>query len=200
MAEVSKRIRMLSPLEYANFQNISYQNSNKYDGTNYSLLYPTLSLYESDNNNWQDKIFTKALTQQYSLNVSGASEAGSHNLTFGYVDQEGVIRTSGYKKMNISFNLNRNLGKIFKIGTSTSISNSTTKGVKTGTDKSDAASAGVVRSALTYPATISILDEYDGLGDDFITNPYIYVNDVLNRVTATNIFLQTIWKRRFIKI
>lgn len=200
MAEVSKRIRMLSPLEYANFQNISYHNSNKYDGTNYSLLYPTLSLYESDNNNWQDKIFTKALTQQYSLNVSGASEAGSHNLTFGYVDQEGVIRTSGYKKMNISFNLNRNLGKIFKIGTSTSISNSTTKGVKTGTDKSDAASAGVVRSALTYPATISILDEYDGLGDDFITNPYIYVNDVLNRVTATNIFLQTIWKRRFIKI
>jgi TonB-dependent SusC/RagA subfamily outer membrane receptor len=175
MAEVSKRIRMLSPLEYANFQNISYQNSNKYDGTNYSLLYPTLSLYESDNNNWQDKIFTKALTQQYSLNVSGASEAGSHNLTFGYVDQEGVIRTSGYKKMNISFNLNRNLGKIFKIGTSTSISNSTTKGVKTGTDKSDAASAGVVRSALTYPATISILDEYDGLGDDFITNPYIFI-------------------------
>ena len=51
MAEVSKRIRMLSPLEYANFQNISYQNANKYDGTNYSLLYPTLSLYESDNNN-----------------------------------------------------------------------------------------------------------------------------------------------------
>ena len=188
MAEVSKKIRMLTPIEYANFQNISYQNANKYDGTNYSLLFPTLSLYESDNNNWQDRIFTKAFTQQYSLNISGASELGSHNLTFGYIDQEGIIQTSGYKKISIGFNLNRNLGKIFKVGTSTAISNSTTKGVKTGTDKSDAASAGVVRSALTYPATISILDEYDGLGDDFITNPYIYVNDVLNKVTATNIF------------
>ena len=188
LAEVSKKIRMLNPMEYANFQNLSFQNANKYDGTNYSLLFPNPSAYESDNNNWQDRIFRQALTQQYSLNVSGASDAGSHNFTFGYVDQEGIIQTSGYKKLSLSFNLTRNISKTFKIGTSNSISNSSTRGVKTGTDKSDAASAGVVRSALTYPATISILDEYDGLGDDFITNPYIYVNDVLNRVTATNIF------------
>ncbi|MEY3420331.1 MAG: hypothetical protein RIR48_611, partial [Bacteroidota bacterium] len=187
-AEVSKKIRMLNPIEYANFQNISFQNANKYDGTNYTLLFPDLSLYENNNNNWQDRIFTRGLTQQYSLNISGASDAGSHSLTFGYQDQEGIITTSGYRRLNIGFNLNRNLGKRFRIGTSTSISNSRTNGVKTGTDKSDAASAGVVRSALTYPATISILDEYDGLGDDFITNPYIYVNDVLNRVTGTNIF------------
>ena len=187
-AEVSKKIRMLNPYEYASFQNLAYTNANKYDGTNYSMLYPNLSLYETDNNNWQDRIFKKALTQQYTLNISGASDMGSHSLSFGYLNQEGVIHTSGYKKINIGLNLNRNLGKIFRIGTSTSISNSTTNGVKTGTDKSDAASAGVVRSALTYPATMSAIDEYDGLGDDFITNPYIYVNDVLNRVTATNIF------------
>ncbi len=188
LAEVSKKIRMLNPMEYANFQNLSFQNANKYDGTNYSLLFPDPSIYENDNNNWQDRIFRQALTQQYSINVNGASDAGSHNFTLGYVDQEGVIQTSGYKKLNLSFNLNRNISKVFRIGTSNAISNSTTRGVKTGTDKSDAASAGVVRSALTYPATISALDEYDGLGDDFITNPYIYVNDVLNRVTATNIF------------
>ena len=188
LAEVSKKMRMLNPMEYANFQNLAFQNANKYDGTNYSLLFPNPSAYENDKNNWQDRIFRQALTQNYTLNVSGASDAGSHNFTFGYVDQEGVIVTSGYKKINLSFNLNRNINKTFRIGTSNSISNSTTRGVKTGTDKSDAASAGVVRSALTYPATISILDEYDGLGDDFITNPYIYVNDVLNRVTATNIF------------
>ena len=188
LAEVSKKMRMLNPMEYANFQNLAFQNANKYDGTNYSLLFPNPSAYENDKNNWQDRIFRQALTQNYTLNVSGASDAGSHNFTFGYVDQEGVILTSGYKKINLSFNLNRNINKTFRIGTSNSISNSTTRGVKTGTDKSDAASAGVVRSALTYPATISILDEYDGLGDDFITNPYIYVNDVLNRVTATNIF------------
>jgi TonB-linked SusC/RagA family outer membrane protein len=188
LAEVSNTIRMLNPFEYANFQNLSYQNANKYDGTNYTLPFPNPSAYETDNNNWQDRIFRKAFTQQYSLNISGASDAGSHNFSLGYVDQEGVIQTSGYKKINLSFNLTRNISKIFKIGTSNSISNSSTRGVKTGTDKSDAASAGVVRSALTYPATISIVDEYDGLGDDFITNPYIYVNDVLNRVNATNIF------------
>jgi TonB-linked SusC/RagA family outer membrane protein len=189
LAEVSKKLRMLNPMEYAEFQNLSYANSNKYDGTAYNPPYLNTSDYATDNNNWQEKIFKKALTQQYSLNISGASEAGSHNLTFGYVNQEGVIQTSGFKKISVSFNLNRNLGKIFKIGTSTSLSNSTTNGVKTGTDKSDAASAGVVRSALTFPATTRIIEEYDGLGDDFITNPYIYVNDVLNKVSSTNIFM-----------
>ncbi len=188
MAEVSKKLRILNPVEYANFQNLSYTNANKYDGTSYTPLYSNPALYEGDDNDWQDRIFKKALTQQYSLNVSGASETGSHNLTFGYTNQDGIIQTSGYKKIGLSFNLTRNLGKIFKIGTSSSISNSTTNGVKTGTDKSDAASAGVVRSALTFPATTRIIEEYDGIGDDFITNPSIYVTDVLNKVTATNIF------------
>jgi hypothetical protein len=32
------------------------------------------------------------------------------------------------------------------------------------------------------------IEDYDGLGDDFITNPFIYVNSVLNKVSAINIF------------
>jgi TonB-linked SusC/RagA family outer membrane protein len=74
------------------------------------------------------------------------------------------------------------------VGTSTALSNSTMQGVKTGTDKSDAASAGVIRSALTFPSTMRTIEDYDGLGDDFITNPFIYVNSVLNKVSAINIF------------
>jgi TonB-linked SusC/RagA family outer membrane protein len=188
MSEVSKIIRVLNPYEYANFQNIAYQNSNKYDGTNYNLLYPDLSLYENERNNWQDQIFRKGYSQQYSLNISGASEAGNHNLTLSHTNQDGVIQNSNFKKIGLSFNLNRNVGKFFKVGTSTALSNSTMQGVKTGTDKSDAASAGVIRSALTFPSTMRTIEDYDGLGDDFITNPFIYVNSVLNKVSAINIF------------
>ncbi len=188
MSEVSKIIRVLNPYEYANFQNIAYKNSNKYDGTNYNLLFPDVSLYESERNNWQDKIFRRGYSQQYSLNISGASEAGNHNLTLSHTNQDGVIQNSNFKKIGLSFNLNRNVGKFIKVGTSTALSNSTMQGVKTGTDKSDAASAGVIRSALTFPSTMRTIEDYDGLGDDFITNPFIYVNSVLNKVTAINIF------------
>lgn len=191
MSEVSKQINVLSPYEYGLYQNLSYANSNKYDGTSYTLPYTDTELdsLRSEHTNWQDMIFRRALMQQYSVNVSGASETGSHSLSMNYVNQEGTIINSGYKKIGLSVNLSRNLGKKVKVGTSTALSNSVTRGVKTGTDKSDAASAGVIRSAITYPPTIREEEEFDGTGEGFfITNPVIYARDVLNKVSGVTIF------------
>lgn len=191
IAEVSKRLNMLKPYDFAKYQNLSYQNSNIYDGTTYTLPYTNLELDSllTDRTNWQDAIFRRGLFQQYGVNVSGASESGSHSLSLNYLNQEGTIINSGYQKIGLSFNLNRNIAKVFRIGTSTTVSNSTTNGVKTGTDKSDAASAGVIRSALTFPPTIRTEEEFDGSGEGFfITNPVIYSRDVLNKVTGVNIF------------
>ncbi|HEX2847129.1 MAG TPA: SusC/RagA family TonB-linked outer membrane protein, partial [Chitinophagaceae bacterium] len=53
----------------------------------------------------------------------------------------------------------------------------------------DAASAGVIRSATTYPTSISDVEGYDEAGQGyFITNPVIYSRDVLNQVNGVNIF------------
>lgn len=191
VSEVSKRINVLDPYHYALYQNLSYENSNKYDGTSYTMPYSATDLDSlmDDKTNWQDAIFRRALSQQYSVSISGASEAGSHGLSLNYVNQEGTVLNSDYRKIGLSFNLHRNLGKVFRIGTSTSVANTITKGVKTGTDKSDAASAGVIRSAITYPPTITQEEEFDGTGEGFfITNPVIYSRDVLNKVTGYSVF------------
>ncbi|MFD1630364.1 SusC/RagA family TonB-linked outer membrane protein [Pseudopedobacter beijingensis] len=188
-SNVSKKIRVLTPYEYAQFQNLSLMNANKYDGTNYTLRFPNPSVYENVHTNWQDEIFRQGFTQQYNVNISGATDAGSHRLSFNYMNQDGVINNSDYQRLGLNLNLNRNLGKIFKVGTSTSISNTINNGVKTGTDKSDAASAGVIRSAISFPATVTEIEPYNDTGDSyFITNPVIYTNDVLNRVNTYNIF------------
>jgi TonB-linked SusC/RagA family outer membrane protein len=201
-AEVSKRLAMLRPYDYARFQNLSYFNANRYDGTSYTLPYTQAELdtLMTDNTNWQNAIFRMGLSQQYSLNVSGSGENGSHSLTFNYLNQDGTIINSDFRKFGLSANLNRNVGKNLRIGTSTVLSNSTTNGVKTGTDKSDAASAGVIRAALTYPSTISREEEFDGNGEGFfITNPKIYSRDVLNRVTGYNIFSSNYAELSFLK-
>ncbi len=216
MAQVSKKLDVLDPAEYAAYQNLAYANSNKYTGTNYNLPYPGTQVpdplnpgktyyakgpqdYIGNTNNWQDQIFRNGLYQNYSVNVSGGSDLGSHSITFNYLNQEGTISNSGYNKFGLGLNLNRNLSKTFKIGTSTTFSSTTTNGVKTGTDKSDAASAGIIRSAITFPATISDPAVYDGVGDAFITNPYIYVNDVLNKVKGLNIFSSSYAEATFLK-
>ncbi len=191
LSEVSRKLDILTSSEYAQYQNLAYANSNKYDLTTYTMPYSdrVVDSLKGVNTNWQDAIMRRALYQQYSVNVSGGSDLGNHSLSLNYINQEGIIINSNYKKIGLNFNLNRNLGKIFRIGTSTSISSSTTNGVKTGTDKSDAASAGVIRSALTYPPTIETEESYSGAGEGFfITNPVIYARDVLNQVKGINIF------------
>ena len=215
-AEVSRRMNVLNASEYAAYQNLAYANSNKYTGTNYRLPFPGTDLpdplipgqtyyakgpddFIGDSNNWQDRIFRNGVYQNYSVNVSGGSAAGHHSLTFSYLDQEGTISNSDYNRYALGLNMGRNLSKTFKVGTSTSISNTLTNGVKTGTDKSDAASAGVIRSALTFPSTLSDPIAYDGVGDAFITNPSIYVNDVLNRVKGLNIFSSNYMEAVFLK-
>lgn len=202
LTEISKKLRVLSPYEYAQYQNLSYSNANFFDGTSYTQPYTAneLDSLSSVNNNWQDAIFRRALTQQYSVNVSGGSDAGSHSLSLNYINQDGAIINSNFRKIGLSFNLNRNLGKGIRIGTSTAVSNNITNGVKTGTDKSDAASAGVIRAAITYPSTIQQEEEFDGAGEGFfITNPVIYSRDVLNRVTGINIFTSNYAEVSFLK-
>lgn len=216
MAQISKRLDVLNAAEYATYQNLAYTNSNIYTGTAYTLPYrgenvpdpnnPGQTYYDKgpqdfigDNNNWQDRIFRSGLYQNYSVNINGGTDAGTHSITFNYLDQEGTIQNSDYNRFGLGLNLGRNISKTFKIGTSTSLASTLTNGVKTGTDKSDAASAGVIRSALTFPSTISDPIAYDGVGDAFITNPYIYVNDVLNKVRGLNIFSSNYLEARFLK-
>lgn len=215
-AQISKRLDVLDPSEYAAYQNLAYLNSNKYTGTAYNLPYPGTNLpdplnpggtyyakgpqdYIGNNNNWQDRIFRTGLYQNYTVNVSGGSDAGSHSISFSYLDQEGTISNSDYNRFGLGINLNRNISKTFKAGTSTSFASTITNGVKTGTDKSDAASAGVIRSAITFPSTQIDPIAYDGVGDAFITNPTIYVNDVLNRVKGINIFTSNYLEATFLK-
>ena len=215
-AQVSKKLDVLNPSEYATYQNLAYLNSNIYTGTNYNVPYSGTQIsdplnpgqtyydkgpqdYIGDTNNWQDRIFRQGLYQNYSINVSGGTDAGSHSVTFNYLDQEGTVLNSKYNRFGLGLNLNRNISKTFKFGTSTSMASTMTNGVKTGTDKSDAASAGVIRSAITFPSTVSDPLAYDGVGDAFITNPYVYVNDAMNKVKGLNIFSSNYVEAKFLK-
>ena len=215
-ANVSRKLDVLNPSEYAAYQNLAYANSNKYTGTAFNLPYPGAQVPDPLNpgntyysrgpqdfldskTNWQDEIFRTGQYQNYTVNFSGGSEQGSHSLSFNYLDQEGTISNSSYNRFGLGVNLNRIVSKTIKVGTSTSFASSLNNGVKTGSDKSDAASAGVIRSALTFPSTVSTTAAYDGIDEAFITNPSIYVNDVLNRVKGLNIFTSNYLEASFLK-
>lgn len=206
-SEVSKRLHPLNAYDYATFQNLANYNANAYTGMNYQIPYPGKYRPDPDNPgdsvyvkgpqdyigggiDWQDQVFRKGIFQNYSISLSGGNDLGNHYLSFNYLDQNGAIVNSDYKRYNLNVSLNRNLGKVFKIGTRNTISITNLNGIKTGTDKSDDANAGVIRSLLTFPTTRTNVQPYGtSTGDEsFITNPVLYVKDVLNQVKGLNIF------------
>ena len=58
------------------------------------------------NTDWQKEIFRTAISQNHNISLSGGSENTTYRGSFGYVSQEGVIRSSGIKNYTGRINLN----------------------------------------------------------------------------------------------
>lgn len=76
------------------------------------------------NTNWQDEIFQSAPVSNLNFNVSGGSEDSKFSLSLGYLNQDGIIRGSGFDRLSLRINTSHNVGKRFRIGNNATISRS----------------------------------------------------------------------------
>ncbi|MBC8004232.1 MAG: TonB-dependent receptor [Verrucomicrobia bacterium] len=51
-------------------------------------------------NDWQDEIFATGITQSHSLSYGGGNDKSTYHTSFGYLDQEGIVKTTGVQKIN----------------------------------------------------------------------------------------------------
>ena len=62
------------------------------------------------NTNWQDLIYRTALSQDHGVTVSGAvGNTLPYRVSVGYTDQQGILKTSDFKRFTASFNLSPSL-------------------------------------------------------------------------------------------
>jgi TonB-linked SusC/RagA family outer membrane protein len=59
----------------------------------------------SGGTNWQDEIFRTAPGQEYKLGVLGGNGKSSYNISANYLNQDGVVVNSGYKRYSMRSNL-----------------------------------------------------------------------------------------------
>jgi TonB-linked SusC/RagA family outer membrane protein len=67
-------------------------------------LNPNAQLLWEDS--WEDALFRTALRTNANLNVSGASDKSDYYLSAGYLNEEGIVKFSGYKRYNLRLNVN----------------------------------------------------------------------------------------------
>jgi len=121
----------------------------------------------STNTDWQDVIFRVAPVQNYQLSTLGGNEKLKYLVSGGYFHQEGIVLSSDYKRFNIRTNLDAQVLKNVKVGST--ISGSYGYGLFPNTE-GHYGQGGVIMMALAASPTIPIYDA-DG-------NPYSSADDV----------------------
>lgn len=74
------------------------------------------------NTDWQKEVTRTALINTHNLSFGGGSQGGSYRFSLGYLDQEGIIKESGIKRLSGRFNGSQKMiDNRLTIGTSVSL-------------------------------------------------------------------------------
>ncbi|MDA9335814.1 TonB-dependent receptor, partial [Flavobacteriaceae bacterium] len=76
--------------------------------------------------NWQDVLIRDAQITDHQLSVSGGSENVQYYVSAGYLNQEGIVKGSSFKRYSLRTNVDTKLSKVFKAGVNLSLSRTET--------------------------------------------------------------------------
>lgn len=101
--------------------------------------------------------------QQYDLSYGGGSENGSYRVSFGYLDQKGVLKNSGQNKTNVSYFVNQ---KFFdkKLNLESSLNASFIRSYSPPLAESAGAEGDIIISALRWNPTLTLYDANESSG------------------------------------
>ena len=77
--------------------------------------------------NWQKEMFKTKLRQEYNLSISGGNEKSSLYFSFGYLDDQGIIEGSGFRRFSGRVNGDYKVTDWFKVGANMSYINSNSR-------------------------------------------------------------------------
>lgn len=69
--------------------------------------------YDTD---WQDELYQNALSQRHHVSVNGGTDKIRYEVSMGYQNQEGIILSTGQKRLNLRANLDAEISSKFRIG------------------------------------------------------------------------------------
>jgi len=106
---------------------------------------------------WQDVIFRTAPTADYNLSVSGGTENTKYLVAGSYLNQDGIIIESNFKRAGLKFNLDQHISKRIKLGVNMNASRTVNDAVPS--DGTGYQHDSPLWSALTTTPAIAVRDE-----------------------------------------
>ena len=79
------------------------------------------------NDNWRDQAYSNALRQEYNVSVNGAMDKGAFYASLSYLDEDGIIEYSGYKRLSARLKADYQATKWLKVSANVGYTNSETE-------------------------------------------------------------------------
>ncbi|TWI00471.1 TonB-linked SusC/RagA family outer membrane protein [Flavobacterium tiangeerense] len=169
-SQAARKLDLLDATQYTTLMNERYANGYVQSPNNpYILPYSSTTAY-GKGTNWQDAIFNdSALRTGHELSLSGGNDVSTFYLSFGLLDQEGIVATqiSNYNRKNIRLNSTHKILKGLTFGQTLGYSHE--KNIGLGNTNSEF--GGPLSSAINLDPTTPLV-----VTDPVEANLYPYVN------------------------
>ncbi|GGM96415.1 SusC/RagA family TonB-linked outer membrane protein [Dyadobacter beijingensis] len=133
VSELYRHVKTLNSDQFVKVYNEAYANGTKFDPaggvwtppaqlnhTNFPLLFDANDkpLY---NTNWEKEVYKPAFSNNHQLNFQGGSDKTLFSLSLGYLNQNGLMATSAFKRYNLRFTVDTDINRWLKTGGSLSL-------------------------------------------------------------------------------
>ncbi|KOS05992.1 TonB-dependent receptor [Flavobacterium akiainvivens] len=163
--KAARKLDLLNAQQYASLRNEAYING--YTGGNPTLPYPNAATL-GRGTDWQDLIFNdSAQRSQHEFSVSGGNDKSNFYMSFGLVDQEGIVTTdiSSYLRKNIRLNSTHKISKFVTVGQTLGYSREKNVGLGNTNGEYGGPLASAINLDPTTPAIVTDLSNVPNPGD-----------------------------------
>jgi len=115
--QISKRIPVLTGPQYMTLVNEAYHNA---DSTR-ALRYTAQDIANAGTYDYPDMLVRTGMQQSHALTLSGGDARTRYLLSGNFLNQEGILINSAFQRYGVRFNLDREVSKRFRTGTSLSV-------------------------------------------------------------------------------
>jgi TonB-linked SusC/RagA family outer membrane protein len=176
---VTKKLPLLSPQEYMTAMNELQAAGASNAGERVTRL-------ANGGTDWQDKLYRKnAGVQSHNLSFSGGSEKTNYFLSLNYMDQDGVVVTSGFTRYSARLNLNHKATERFEIGMNLNTAYTRDDFVPEGFGFNE--NAGALYAAFNFDPSLAV---YDSAGN-YVRSNFINIDNPLALAYGKNASAQT---------
>ncbi|MBB4638508.1 SusC/RagA family TonB-linked outer membrane protein [Longimicrobium terrae] len=107
---------------------------------------------------WQDVIYQSAPQQNHELSLSGGAERTKYRVSGSWLEQQGVVKTSGFDRATLNVNLDQTVSSRVRAGTRLTYSRSEASGVRVN-DGYGSQGGTVTQSALGFSPIVPVFTE-----------------------------------------